>query len=293
MRVLITGGTGFIGTALVKRLLVAGNHISILTRNKGKVPKGIETLESISQISEDEKIDVIINLAGAPIAKRWSKRYKQELLDSRINTTQNILSLIQKIKNKPSLLMSASAIGYYGAQGETVVDESTLPHDGFTHQLCKQWETEALKAENEGVRVCFIRLGVVLGKQGGALKQMLPAFKVGVGGCLGSGKQYFSWVHIEDVVAAIDFIINHSDESGAYNLSSPNPITNKVFTKYLGQYLNRPTVFSVPQLVIKLLYGEMGQSLLLDSIRVIPSRLEAKGFEFQYPKIEQALEDIL
>lgn len=292
MNFLITGGTGFIGKYLIQHLTEKGNNITVLTRNKNKISRNIKAISNVNEIKNSDKIDVIINLAGAPIAKRWSKAYKQELIDSRVNTTKDIISLIERLKDKPEVLISASAIGYYGSQGDKTLDENSTPVDEFTYQLCKKWESEALEAEKHGIRVCITRLGVVLGRNGGALKQMLPAFKLGLGGRLGDGNQYFSWVHINDVVSAFSFLIENQNEKGVYNLTAPHPVTNNDFTKALGKSIGRPTIFPMPAFIVKLLFGEMGETLLLKGQRVLPKKLQKNGFQFQYPKIENALQDI-
>lgn len=292
MNLLITGGTGFIGKQLIQHLAENGHNIIVLTRDKNRVSGNVKAISNVNEINNGDKIDVIINLAGEPISKRWSDKYKQQLLDSRVNTTKAIISLIERLEDKPKVLISASAIGYYGSHGDEMLDESSNPKDEFTHILCKKWEAEALKAEKYGVRVCITRLGVVLGKDGGALKQMLPAFKLGLGGRIGAGKQYFSWVHVYDVVAAFSFLIENQNEKGVYNLTAPNPVSNKDFTKALGRALNRPTIFPMPTLTVKLLFGEMGETLLLNGQRVIPKKLNDSGFKFQYPKIDIALQDI-
>lgn len=293
MNFLITGGTGFIGKYLIQHLTENSHNITVLTRNKNKLSGNSKAVANITEIKSSDKIDVIINLAGAPISKRWSNAYKQELIDSRVNTTKDIISLIERLKNKPEVLISASAIGYYGSQGDKILDENSTPVDEFTYQLCKKWESEALEAEKHGIRVCITRLGVVLEKNGGALKQMLPAFKLGVGGRLGDGNQYFSWVHIKDVISAFSFLIENKNEKGVYNVTAPHPVTNNDFTKALGKSIGRPTIFPMPALIVKLLFGEMGVALLLNGQRVLPKKLSNNGFKFQYPKLKNALKDII
>lgn len=293
MNILITGGTGFVGSHLVEYLLDNKHNVIILTRNKTKVTKKAKAIVSIDEIKTEEKIDAIINLSGATISKKWSDKYKKELIDSRLKITKNVIDLINKLTNKPEVLISASAIGYYGVQDDNIIDENSLPRNEFTHQLCVKWEEEALNAEKLGVRVCIARLGVVLGKNDGALKKMLPPFKMCLGGLIGSGKQYFSWVHIDDAIAAFVFLINNKQQKGIYNLTSPNPVTNKEFTYELGKSLKRPTIFPMPACIVKLLFGEMGETLLLKGQRVIPKNLEKAGFNFTYSKIDQALGNIV
>jgi hypothetical protein len=293
MNILISGGTGFIGKKLAEYLMSMNHNIIVLSRNKAKISHNIRAISDVIEINNSEKIDVIINLAGAAISKRWSDSYKNELINSRINTTRNIVSLIARMDKKPQLFISASAIGYYGSRNAEFLDETSQPQDEFTHRLCKTWENEALQAEKYGLRVCITRLGVVLGKNGGALQQMLPAFKIGLGGVIGSGRQYFSWVHIDDVIGAFYFLIKNKDACGIYNLTAPNPLTNSQFTKALGAAIHRPTCLPMPEFVVKLLFGEMGETLLLKGQRVLPEKLQAVGFKFNYPEIEAALDDIL
>ncbi len=293
MHILITGGTGFVGSSLTNFLLGKGYRITILTHKKNITIGGVKAISNINEIKSNEKIDGIINLAGAAISKNWSDNYKQELITSRVNTTKEVILLIKRLEKKPDILISGSAIGYYGSQDDNIIDEKSQSHNEFTSQLCHKWESEALKAEDIGVRVCITRLGVVLGPNGGALKQMLPTFKMGIGGQIGSGKQYFSWVHIDDVILAFSFLIENKKQSGIYNLTAPNPITNAHFTKALGKQLKRPTIFSVPSFVIKILFGEMGETLLLKGQRVLPKQLQQAGFIFKYPKIYEALENII
>jgi uncharacterized protein (TIGR01777 family) len=208
MNTLITGGSGFIGSALVDFLVNKGYIVTIVSRQRLKL-KGINVIRSTQEIPAEEKVDIIINLAGETINKRWSDSYKEELINSRLKVTNDVSSLIKKLKSKASLLISASAIGYYGSQNNNYIDESSSYIEGFTHKLCSLWESEAKKAEDFGVRTCITRLGVVLEKNKGALKQMLPIFKFGLSCRIGSGKQWFSWVHIDDVISVFEFLIKN------------------------------------------------------------------------------------
>lgn len=293
MRILITGGTGFIGTSLIDFLKSKEHEIILLTRYPNKARKDVTVISQLCQIKYYDKIDGIINLAGAPIDRRWSVQYKQELISSRVIFTEKLIKFIENLDTKPQFLISASAIGYYGSQNSQKITENSNPKEEFTHELCKNWENQALKAKNFGVRVCIVRLGVVLGKNGGALLKMLPAFKLGLGGKLGLGSQMFSWVHKKDVIKAIDFLINNNQLSGAYNLTAPNAVSNLNFTKTLGKILNRPTMFSIPAKFIQFLFGEMGQTLLLNGQNVYPEKLLEAGFEFEYPTLDSALNDII
>lgn len=292
MNILITGGTGFIGSALTKFFIQKGYLTTILSRNCPAL-SSVRIIKSIEQINVDEKIDIIINLAGAPINKKWTNSYKEVLIDSRLEITKNLILLIKSLKTKPNLLISASAIGYYGNQSNNYIDENSLYINDFTHKLCNLWELEAKKAEKLGVRTCITRLGVVLGKNGGALEEMLSIFRLGLGGKIGSGKQFFSWVHIDDIIGAFNFLIKDKTQKGIYNLTSPNPVTNYRFTKELGKMINRPTVLTIPKFVIKMIFGEMGDKLLLNGSAVYPKKLLDSGYEFQFKTIEASLENIL
>lgn len=292
MNIMITGGTGFIGSALTKFFIQKGYLTTILSRHCPAL-SSVRIIKSIEQINVDEKIDIIINLAGAPINKKWTNSYKEVLIDSRLEITKNLILLIKSLKTKPNLLISASAIGYYGNQSNNYIDENSLYINDFTHKLCNLWELEAKKAEKLGVRTCITRLGVVLGKNGGALEEMLPIFRLGLGAKIGSGKQFFSWVHIDDIIGAFNFLIKDKTQKGIYNLTSPNPVTNYRFTKELGKMINRPTVLTIPKFVIKMIFGEMGDKLLLNGSAVYPKKLLDSGYEFQFKTIEASLENIL
>jgi uncharacterized protein (TIGR01777 family) len=250
-------------------------------------------VQSLSEISPHESIDVIINLAGATISKRWTESYKRELIASRVDTTKAIISLVSALEKKPDLLISASAIGYYGTQDSTALDETSQPTDDFTHRLCSAWEKEAMHAEQYGVRTCIARLGVVLGKRGGALQKMLPAFTLGLGGKIGTGMQYFSWVHIDDVLSAFDFLVKTKSCRGVYNVTAPTPVSNAAFTAALGKALGCPTLIPAPASLIKLIFGEMGECLLLKGQNVIPKKLTEAGFTFTYPTVDSALTHIM
>jgi uncharacterized protein len=292
MNILITGATGFIGTALIKAFQKKNNHISILTRDKTHVSQNnlnvFESFESIDEIPSNAVFDVIINLAGAPISKRWTRNYKKKLIESRVSVTHSIYDLVKKLDTKPKIMLSASAVGYYGNQDNKTVLEDSEPHNEFTHQLCSLWEQEALALKTLGVHVIIIRLGVVLGRNGGMLKETSPIFKMGLGGKLGTGKQYLSWVHIDDVVQAIQFLLTKTPSSAIYNLTAPYPVTNAYWTKTLANALKRPALLPLPASIVKIVFGEMGNSLLLNGQKVLPKRLEDAGFSFQYPKLKAA-----
>lgn len=292
MNILITGGTGFIGSTITKFFLQQNNYITILSRGRSKVLKPVRVIESINQINANEKINIIINLAGSPINKKWNKTYKEILISSRVEVTKSLITLIKALKEKPDLLISASAIGYYGTQNNKYLDETSSYIDDFTHELCNLWELEAQKAQELGVRTCITRLGVVLGKNGGVLEKILPLFKLGLGGNIGSGKQFFSWIHVDDVIGIFNFLISNKEQKGIYNLTSPSPTTNSQFTKALSRTLKRPDFFTVPSFLIKMVFGEMGDKLLLNGSAVYPKKLLDNGYEFKFKTIESALKNI-
>ena len=293
MTILVTGGTGFIGRHLIPKLKEYDPKIIVLTRNFKKAKQlwgdKIDLISDLKKIPSNLKLTGIVNLAGAPIDKRWSKAYQRKLLQSRIHVTEACVSFIKRLDEKPAWFISGSAIGYYGAQGNDPLTEQSDPHQDFLHVLCKAWEEKALEAKKMGVRVCLSRTGVVLGKGGGALSRLRPLFSLGFGGFLGSGKQWFSWIHREDMVRALIFLMQSPDLEGPFNLTSPNPVTNLDFTKTFGKVLKRPTYLSIPSWLIRLLFGKMGDLLLIKGQRVIPKKLLEAGFEFKYPLLEEAL----
>lgn len=293
MRILVSGGTGFIGQALCPQLTQDGHDVIVWSRQPHpEVFEGVTAIQRLDELSGPNP-DVVINLAGAPIADgRWTEKRKRLLVDSRVDTTGKLVEWMHAMESPPKALISASAVGYYGEQGDRVITEETPPTSGFTHDLCVQWENEALKAESLGVRVCLVRTGVVLDRDGGALAKMLLPFKMGAGGRLGSGEHYFPWIHRADIVAIYQWLVENEQASGPYNASAPNPVTNAEFTRALGRALKRPTLFPMPKPVLRLLFGEMSE-LLLVSNRMMPTRLLDEGFEFHYPELKQTLHAIL
>jgi uncharacterized protein (TIGR01777 family) len=300
MKILITGGTGFVGKQLTSRFIQEGNEVTILTRSLkewGQLPKGISYLQGdpTQKGPWQEAIpshDVIINLAGASIFSKWSEEYKKLIRDSRVFTTRNIIEGIPSKFEKEISLFSTSAVGYYGFHGDEELDEESPPGNDFLARLAIEWEAEALKAKEKGTRVVITRFGIVLGEKGGALGQMIPLFKKFIGGPIGSGQQWFSWVHIKDLAEAFAFLIKHPEISGPVNVCSPNPVKNKDLAKALGRALHRPSFMPAPAFMIKLVLGEFG-SVILEGQRVLPRRLLKKGFTFQYPDIDKALRSII
>jgi len=297
MKILMTGGTGFIGKKLCHFLLEKGHQLTVLSRNPEKVSalcgESVGSIKNLDQLTASDTFDAIINLAGEGIADaRWTDIRKQQILDSRINTTKQLISYIEKATNKPSVLISGSAIGYYGDKGSAVLTEESLPHEEFSHHLCALWEAAAFAAEKLGVRTCVIRTALVIGDDGGFLKRMLPPFKFGLGGPISDGKQWMSWIHRTDLIAIIETLLESSTLQGVFNASSPQPVTNREFSKTLGAVLNRPAIIPVPAFVLKILLGEMSM-LLLGGQRVIPERLEKAGFEFKFRALSHALNNVL
>lgn len=297
MKILITGATGFIGRVLVEALKNT-HRITVLTRSIEKAQQtlgdGIIFCNSLDAWVNLDEFSVVINLAGEPIAdKRWSAQRKQEICASRFDLTQKIVDKINLGSNPPQLLINASAIGYYGRQDDTVIDEAFNDfYPEFSHDVCTKWEEIARSAQNPVTRVCILRLGIVLGAQGGALARMLPPYQFGLGGPLGSGEQWMSWIHRDDVVAMILFLMEHDKLSGIFNATAPNPVRNKDFSRTLAQTLKRPHLFFVPSFMLRFMFGEMAD-LLLYGQRVVPQRFQASDFTFKYPVLEDALQAIL
>jgi uncharacterized protein (TIGR01777 family) len=300
MKILITGGTGFVGKQLTSRFIQEGNEVTILTRSlkeSGHPLKGISYLQGdpTQKGPWQEAIpghDVIINLAGASIFSKWSDEYKKLIRDSRVFTTRNIIEGIPSKFEKEISLFSTSAVGYYGFHGDEELDEESPPGNDFLARLAIEWEAEALKAKEKGARVVITRFGIVLGEKGGALGQMIPLFKKFIGGPIGSGQQWFSWVHIKDLAEAFAFLIKNPEISGPINVCSPNPVKNRDLAKALGRTLHRPSFIPAPGFTIKLVLGEFG-SVILEGQRVLPRRLLKRGFMFQYPDIDKALQSII
>lgn len=297
MRVMITGGTGFIGSGLCADLRAQGHSVAVLTRDKQKAHRilgeGAKAVESLTEIVPEEGPQAIVNLAGLSLASgRWNEELKQRFLDSRLEVTRQVIDYIARAQEKPQVLISGSAVGYYGPRGDEELVEDSGPGAEFQSHLCMAWENEAKKAERYDVRTCCIRMGVVLEEQYSALQDMLPPFRFGLGGHFGSGKQWMSWIHREDVIRAIGFLVQREDLSGAFNCTSPQPVTNKEFCKTLGEVLNRPVFLKVPGWVVYLIMGEMAH-LVLTGQKVLPRRLRQTGFEFRYPRLRDALQAIL
>lgn len=293
MHILITGATGLVGSELVRTLLKTSHKLTALSRSATKQKNKIPQVTWISELGEADfnQIDAIINLAGEPIFhKRWTEQQKQLLTQSRVNLTRALSEHIQRAETPPKIFISGSATGYYGDRGDNQLTERSTPTTHFTGALCQQWENAALQAQSVHTRVCLLRTAIVLDKNGGALAQMLPLYRLGLGGKLGNGKQLWSWVALQDMVRAILFLLENKDAQGTFNLASPNPVLNCDFNRLLGQHLNRPAFCQAPAFMLKLVLGERA-CLLLDSQQVIPEKLVQLGFEFQYSTLEDFFQD--
>lgn len=292
MNILMTGGTGLIGRELCKVLLAQGHQLTVLSRRPGKVPmlcgQAVHAMASLDEWQTDQHFDAVINLAGAPIADAaWTEKRKALLRDSRIALTEKLVQRIAAVEHKPAVLLSGSAIGYYGNRGDAELDEDALVGQDFAAQLCLDWEQAALSAESAGVRVCLLRTGLVLSAQGGILARMLMPFKLAMGARMGDGRQWMSWVHMDDYVAMLLRLLHDAQLSGPFNMTAPNPVTNIEFTQRLAQSLGRPAVFVAPASMLKWLMGERAV-LLIEGQRVLPVKLQTAGFKFTYPDLSGA-----
>jgi len=298
MKILITGGTGFVGTHLTRACLDAGHDVTVLgTRlpDKPPVDSRLRHVAADTTIPGDWQRDVtsadlVFNLAGRNIFQRWNQKYKQQIRDSRILTTRNVVEALSETGTP--VLISTSAVGYYGSCGDAGLNEDCPAGQDFLASLALDWEAEATKGEAIGARVVLVRFGIVLGRDGGALAKMIPAFRSFVGGPLGNGRQWFPWIHIQDLLRALNFLAARSDLKGPFNLCAPQPVTNGQMADALGKALGRPAKMAVPAFVLKVMMGELG-NVLLSSQRALPVNLLAAGFEFGFPQIDMALANLI
>lgn len=300
MKILITGATGLIGTTLCRSLATDGHELVALSRSAGG-PAGLAVAEVHQWDTQAgpppqaslKGVDAVVNLAGEPIvARRWSDAQKKLIRDSRVITTRNLVEGLRSADRKPSVLVNSSAVGFYGDRGDEQLEESSPPGHGFMSEVCQEWEREALRASELGIRVVTVRTGVVLSAEGGALQKMLAPFKLGLGGPLGSGKQWFPWIHIRDIVGIYRHAIFNSSLAGAVNGAAPEAATNSEFTRELARVLHRPAFLPVPEMALRVLMGEMSEVLFV-SERVVPEVALSSGYEFHYPMLAGALEDLL
>lgn len=297
MHILLTGGTGLIGKALCQFWQAQGHQLTVWSRHPEQVPRRCgEHVRGIAQLQEldGQTVDAVVNLAGAPIADRpWTRKRRLLLWESRIHLTEQVLAWIERQPQRPQVLLSGSAVGWYGDGGERELDETTQPvKEDFASHLCLAWEETAQRAEALGVRVVLLRTGLVVSGQGGMVQRLLPPFRLGLGGPIGNGRQWMPWVHIDDQVGAIDFLLNHSDARGPYNLCAPSPVRNREFAKTLGGVLNRPAFMPMPGLALRILLGEMS-GLLLGGQRARPTRLQEAGYTFRFTQLHDALRNVL
>jgi uncharacterized protein len=295
--VLVTGATGFIGSRLVASLAGAGHQVIALVRNPAKADMlrpPITLITGLDQLPADCKIDAIVNLAGEPIGNGlWTEAKRRRILESRINMTGDVVSLIARLDRKPMVLVSGSAIGWYGLWQDQVLTESAKSHACFSHELCDAWENAARPATDHGVRVACLRIGLVLGTDGGFITRMLTPFEFGLGGPLGSGRQWMSWIERDDLVRLIAHVIAKTDISGPINATAPIPVTNLKFTEELGRRLHRPAVFRIPDALLRRLGGDFASELLLGGQRVLPNKALSNGFVFRHETLRSAFEAIL
>jgi uncharacterized protein len=289
-KVLISGASGLIGWALLRSFESRGDHASRLVRHPAQRPEELQW-DPVREVPPNllSGFDIVIHLSGESVAGRWTKEGKRRIRESRVVSTQNLSRALARAAQKPHKFLCASAIGYYGNRGDEVLTEESEPGTGFLPEVCREWETATQAALEAGIRVMNLRFGIVLSRHSGALKQMLLPFRLGLGGRIGSGRQWWSWIHIDDVVSAVHHIVATHSLAGPVNMTAPNPVTNADFTRALASALRRPAIFPVPALAVELAFGEFAQEGLLASARVIPTRLLDCGFKFQYPELSSAV----
>ena len=298
MKMTLTGATGFLGSRLVEKVRGSGHELRVLGRKRSaNLPAVVkfwawDSMRGEPPVESLEGVDAVINLAGEPVAQRWNADVKQRIRASRVDGTRNLVAAISKCPRRPQVLVNASAIGIYGSRGDEILTEESAPGEGFLTEVVKGWEQAADGAAEFGVRVVKVRFGIVLGRDGGALAKMLPLFKLGVGGKLGSGKQWMSWVHIEDVVDLIRFALENPAIRGPVNTTAPSPVTNEQFARQLGATLHRPAILPVPAFAIKLMFGELASDIL-SSQRALPKAAQTAGYKFQFPELGAALRELL
>ena len=298
MNITLTGASGFLGNRLIARLLQDGHTLHVLGRKRSAslpVAVGFTEWDAVKEPAPKASLadaDAVFHLAGEPVAQRWSDEVKRRIMDSRKLGTRNLVRGLADSARKPAVLVSASATGYYGDRGDETLVEDSDPGSGFLPEVCIEWEKQSLNAEVLGIRVATVRIGLVLGKEGGALAQMLPPFKLGLGGRLGSGRQWMPWIHVDDLIELFVFAMMRDGVAGAVNGVSPTPVRNADFTAALASALHRPAIFPVPRFALKVLFGEMAE-VVLGSQKVLPKAAEGAGFGFHYRDVQVALAALL
>jgi uncharacterized protein (TIGR01777 family) len=299
MKVVIAGGRGFLGSALGRALLHDRHAVSVLTRGASQLPPPVRAIRwkpdgsAGSWASEIDGADAVINLSGESIAgRRWTDEQKRQILESRRLATRSLVAALHDSSHPPAVFVSGSAVGFYGPRGAELITEEDAPGNDFLANVCVQWEQEAMQAAQRTTRVALVRTGLVLERRGGALPRMLPPFWFGIGGPVGSGDQYWPWIHINDWIGLVQWMLTTPHASGPFNAASPAPATNADFAHALGRALHRPAVMPTPGFVLKIVLGEMADALLLSGQRVVPRRAERLGFEFKYADLDKALRDI-
>ncbi|MFZ6849666.1 TIGR01777 family oxidoreductase [Undibacterium sp. RuRC25W] len=297
MQILITGGTGLIGRRLCAALIAGGHELTVLSRRPQQVAQlcgnNVKPMSSLDEYLPDSRFDAVINLVGEPIVDaRWTERRKQLLRQSRIELTEALLQKIHQARYRPKVFLSGSAIGFYGDGGDVLLSEQSAAGGDFGAHLCVDWEAAAMTAASLGLRTCILRTGLVLDSAGGMLKKMRLPFSLGLGARIGHGRQWMSWIHIQDYIAIVLFLLEHENAAGCFNMVAPEPVTNRQFTRLLGKALHRPAIFVAPALLLKLAMGEMSE-LLLGGQRVVPAKIQTLGYVFRYPSLLPALTDLL
>ena len=293
MRILISGASGLIGRALTERLRSAGDSVQTLVRRTPEEAEGEigwDPDAGVLDASRLDGLDAVVHLAGRPISSRWTEATKAEIRNSRVRGTKLLAEVVAQLPRRPKVFMSSSAIGFYGPRGDESLDETSAPGTGFLADICREWEAAAAPARDAGIRTVHLRTGLVLSRAGGMLAQVLLPFKMGAGGVVGTGRQWLSWISLADATAAIQHTIATAELSGPVNLTAPEPVSNAEFVRTLGKLLSRPTLIPLPAFAVKVLFGEMGDELLLSGQRVLPKKLLASGFQFAHSDLGSALQ---
>jgi len=299
MRIVVTGATGFIGQSLVQRLAADGHEVHILIRKPRtglppQIPYSIwDAQENDPPPAALDGAEAVVHLAGEPVTQRWTQAVKRGIRSSRVGGTQRLISALSQLNSFPRVLIAGSAVGYYGSRGDEVLTEASAPGKGFLAEVCEEWESAANLGLALNMRVVRLRTGLVLGREGGALARMLPAFRAGAGGRLGSGEQWMSWIHLQDLISLIIQALTNEKLTGAVNAVAPTPVRNSDFTHALASELRRPAIFPAPMFLLRLLFGEMAAAVLEASQRVLPAAAEKAGFDFRYTELGPALRDLL